>query len=290
MKQIPVFYNPAMVVEIDLESPSPKKPREVVTEWRQRYPVEVIDFAPLSEADFCLAHKAEHVDGIISLKIANGMDTRHQEVVDSLYWTTASFYAAAKHALGHRIAVSPTSGFHHAGHDFSWGFCTFNGLLIAALKLLNSGVVKQVGILDFDYHQGDGSQDIIDKLVLSELVLHRTGKIHYTREKQAFLQELPDLLETLKCVDILFYQAGADQHENDPLGGFLNNAEMRERDLQVFRFAKAHNIPIVWNLAGGYQEERTEQGRCIQKVLDIHNATMETCMEVYLDKRPEQVA
>lgn len=283
MNKIPVFYNPAMVVEIDLESPSPKKPREVVTEWKQNYPIEVIDFVPLTEEDFCLAHTTEHVRGIISLQIANGMDTRHQEVVDSLYWTTASFYHAAEHALQYGVAVSPTSGFHHAGHDFSWGFCTLNGLLIAAVKMLNKSQVRRIGIIDFDYHQGDGSEDIIARLALGDRISHRTGKIHYTREKQAFFQELPALLESLKDVDILFYQAGADQHENDPLGGFLNNAEMRERDVQVFRFSKDHGIPIVWNLAGGYQEERTEQGRCIQKVLDIHNATMEACMGIYLN-------
>lgn len=272
-----------MVVDIILESPSPRKPLEVVDQWRECYPIALHDFPPLAVKDFDLAHKPEHVRGVIALEIANGMFTKHQEVVDSLYWTTGSFFAAAEHALEHGVAVSPTSGFHYAGHDFSWGFCTFNGLLIAAVKLLNSGRVQQVGILDFDYHQGDGSQDIIEKLKLAERVQHRTGKIHYTREKQAFFEELPALLESLAGVDIMFYQAGADQHEDDPLGGFLNNAEMRERDRLVFEFAKARGIPIAWNLAGGYQEDVKDGVRSIQKVLDIHNATLEECIRVYAD-------
>lgn len=279
--KLPVFFDRRMVVDIELESPSPKKPLEVVEQWRERYAIELHDFPPLTTKDFDLAHKPEHVRGVIALEIANGMFTKHQEVVDSLYWTTGSFFAAAEHALAHGVAVSPTSGFHHAGHDFSWGFCTFNGLLITAVKLLNSGKVKQVGILDFDYHQGDGSQDIIEKLKLAERVLHRTGKIHYTREKQAFFEELPALLDSLQGVDLILYQAGADQHENDPLGGFLNGEELRRRDRAVFEFAKAKGIPLVWNLAGGYQEEKNEAGRSIQKVLDIHNATLEECARVY---------
>lgn len=270
-----------MVVDIVLESPSPRKPLEVVEQWRERYPVALHDFPPLTVKDFDLAHKQEHVRGVIALEIANGMLTKHQEVVDSLYWTTGSFFAAAEHALEHGVAVSPTSGFHHAGHDFSWGFCTFNGLLIAAVKLLNSGQARQIGILDFDYHQGDGSQDIIEKLRLEERVRHRTGKTHYTREKQAFFEELPTLLDSFQDVDIIFYQAGADQHENDPLGGFLNNEEMRRRDRLVFEFAKAGDIPIAWNLAGGYQEEIEGGVRSIKKVLDIHNATLEECLRVY---------
>jgi acetoin utilization deacetylase AcuC-like enzyme len=276
-----------MVVDIVFETPSPRKPLEVVHQWRDRYSIEIKDFPPLTMEDFQLAHKKEHVEGIVNLTIANGMDTKHQEVVDSLYWTTASFFTAAEFALTHEVAVSPTSGFHHAGHAYSWGFCTFNGLLIAAIKLLNSQRVGKVGIIDFDFHQGDGSQDIIDKLDLGSRVIHRTGKSHYTREKQAFFNELPALLDSLKGVDILFYQAGADQHEDDPLGGFLNDQELRKRDRMVFEFAKSNKIPIVWNLAGGYQEEVVGDVRSIQKVLNIHNATMEECMNVYGDSHRE---
>lgn len=121
MEQLPVFFNQKMGVDV-LETPSPRKPLEVVAQWIERYPVDVRDFPPATVDDFYLAHQREHVDGVIGLRIPNGMDTRDQKVVDSLYWTTGSMIAASKHALKHRISVSPTSGFHHAGYDFSWGF------------------------------------------------------------------------------------------------------------------------------------------------------------------------
>ncbi len=45
------------------------------------------------------------------------------------------------------------------------------------------------------------------------------------------------------------------------------------RDRIVFQFAKDNNIPLVWNLAGGYQEP-------IEKVLDLHENTLQECLKV----------
>jgi len=273
-----------MVVDLIFETPSPRKPLEVVNQWQEKYPIEIHDFNPVNINDFYLAHKKEHVDGVIDLSIKNGMDTNDQEVVDSLYWTTGSMLAASYYALEYGLAVSPTSGFHHAGYDYSWGFCTFNGLMVTAKKLLKEKGLKKVGILDFDYHRGDGSEDIMEKLNLSEQVVHLTGNTNYTRKKDKFFEDLSGLLDKLKDVDIILYQAGADQHEKDPLGGFLNDEQLRIRDRIVFSFANRNNIPIVWNLAGGYQEENHHGIRSIQKVLNIHNATMEECIKLYLEQ------
>jgi len=278
MKKIKVFYRPEMVVDLIMESPSPRKPLEVVGEWKQKYKVEIKTFSPLTVEDFYLAHDKKHIDGLLNLSIANGMDTKDIEVIDSLPFTTGSLYAGALEALKCGVAVSPTSGFHHAGHDFSWGFCTVNGLLITAIKLIKKN--KKVAILDFDYHQGDGSQDIIKKLNLD--IVHITGKADYTRTDSGdFFHQLPALLGRLKTVDIILYQAGADQHMDDPLGGFLDNEGIRARDRAVFEFAKSNKIPIVWNLAGGYQESMVDGKISIQKVLDIHNITMEECIAVF---------
>ena len=84
MPRIPVFFDRRMVVDIPLESPSPRKPLEVVEQWRRRFDIEVLGFEPATVDDFCLAHARSHVEGVLSLRIANGMDTRDQEVVDSL--------------------------------------------------------------------------------------------------------------------------------------------------------------------------------------------------------------
>ncbi len=46
---------------------------------------------------------------------------------------------------------------HHAGKDFSGGYCYFNNTAIAAKMLSARG---RVAILDVDYHHGNGTQDI----------------------------------------------------------------------------------------------------------------------------------
>jgi acetoin utilization deacetylase AcuC-like enzyme len=50
--------------------------------------------------------------------------------------------AAARAALDDGVAGSLSSGFHHAAHGYGDGFCTFNGLVIAAriAGLAKSGV------------------------------------------------------------------------------------------------------------------------------------------------------
>lgn len=74
---------------------------------------------------------------------------------------------------------------------------------------------------------------------------------------------------------MLIYQAGADQHIDDPLGGFLTTEELAERDRTVFSVAKEIGIPLVWNLAGGYQTS-------LERVLEIHRNTMVVCMAEYV--------
>jgi acetoin utilization deacetylase AcuC-like enzyme len=72
---------------------------------------------------------------------------------------------------------------------------------------------------------------------------------------------------------VVLYQAGADMHRDDPLGGILDDAQMRQRDRTVFR--KVH-APIAWNLAGGYRG-----GPSIYEdpVLQTHLATLKEADE-----------
>ncbi len=74
---------------------------------------------------------------------------------------------------------------------------------------------------------------------------------------------------------VLLYQAGADPHVDDPLGGWLTTEQLRERDRRVFEAARGAGVPVAWNLAGGYQTP-------LRNVLDIHDHTLIECAEVYL--------
>lgn len=285
MKKIPVFFNEKMVVLKEQESPSPKKPQQLMEQWVKLFPIEVYDVNPVSIEQIKAVHDSDFVDGVMSGKRQNGFGSKDREVIDSLPYTNGSFLCAAREALSNGlVAVSPTSGFHHATHDNAMGYCTFNGLMIAAKELLDNDEVSHIGILDCDFHYGNGTDDILDKYDLHDTIIHYTGRKGYPYDPIKFFELLPKFLQSMVHCDILFYQAGADCHIDDPFGGFLTTEEMILRDKIVFEFCKKQNLPVVWNLAGGYQEVVLPTGeRTIQKVLDLHNNTMIECVKVYLD-------
>lgn len=281
---IPVFYDPAQVSRPDSFSPSAAKPQSVVARWQEMaLPIEIVPPTPLMPAQIAIAHDVRYVDGVFSLRIPNGFRGRDAAVAESLRWTTGSMLSAARAALASgRAAVSPTSGFHHAGYAFGGGFCTFNGLMIAALTLRAEGLVRKVAILDCDEHYGDGTDDIIRRLGLEAFVSHVTIGGGCERDPMAFLARLPDMVAGFADCELILYQAGADPHIDDPLGGWLTTDELHERDRLVFAVARRKGIPIAWNLAGGYQAP-------IERVLEIHDNTMRACIaEFHLGAKASQ--
>lgn len=275
---VPVWFSPAQVADSRSYSPSAAKPGPVVAAWRRLdVPLDVRAPEPVTRAQLYLAHDDDYVDGVLDGRIENGFGNRLREVAASLPHTSGAMLAAARAAIANgAVAVAPVSGFHHACYDRGGGFCTFNGLMVAACVLLREGA-QRIGILDFDQHYGNGTTDIIRRLDLGERVPHYTAGIEYESPAQAaeFLTRIPTLVERFAGCDVLLYQAGADPHVDDPLGGWLTTAELRERDRRVFAHAKRLGIPVAWNLAGGYQQP-------LSRVLAIHDNTMRECAAAYL--------
>ncbi|MBN1837581.1 MAG: hypothetical protein JW820_17120 [Spirochaetales bacterium] len=271
---IPVFYDPRQSVADSVGfSPSAGKPGTFVRAVEKRRFVRIVaDWEPLTVDQIAAAHDRNHVTEILSCREANGFGNHLRSVADSLPWTTGSFFHAARHAVLNRtFAVSPTSGFHHATYGESMMFCTFNGLMIAAILLSREGLVGRIGVVDFDAHFGNGTAEIIHRLDLhyvsqmSFAVIAREPHPEYDQ----WLNRLPEELEKQFAeVDLILYQAGADCHVEDPLGGQLTTEQMYRRDQVVFAFARDRGIPLVWNLAGGYQEP-------LSKVIVLHCRTLE---------------
>ena len=275
MDFIEVYYSPEQVSCPDSASPSPRKPAWVVADWlAQNFPIRIVKPLPASRAQLALAHSKKYVDGILNGELMNGFRGRQKDVADSLPWTCGSLLSAARGALNNGlVACSPTSGFHHAGVDAGFGYCTFNGLMVTALALKAEGKVRRVGILDCDQHYGDGTAEIMTALGI-DWIRHVSQEHWDPNEAKPFLDKLPEVVGRFADCDLLIYQAGADPHSHDPLGGFLTTAELAERDRIVFFVAKAIGIPVVWNLAGGYQEP-------VARVLEIHSNTMAACVAAY---------
>lgn len=265
-----VVYSEAMTAPAQGASPSAGKPGPVVAAWRAAWPaLQLRPPVPATVDQLCRAHDRTYVEDVLALRRPNGFGTLNAEVAASLQYTSGALLTAAHWALQEGGAVAaPVSGFHHAHWARGAGFCTFNGLMVTALALRAEAPDLQVGILDYDYHYGDGTEDILRRV-------GRTGITHVTAgadwrrgaDASAFLAAIEGHLETMAHCNIVLYQAGADPHIDDPYGGFLTTAELQRRDELVFRGLRARGIPVAWDLAGGYQTP-------LSKVVDIHVGTM----------------
>lgn len=276
-----VSYAEAMAADGVPCSPSARKPRLVVADLRAAgLPIAITPPAPATRAQLSLAHDAAYVDAVLDLRCANGFGDRSPNVARSLPFTTGAMLAAARAALERRVALAPVSGFHHASFAAGAGFCTFNGLAVTAFVLLAERRVERVAILDCDMHYGDGTADVLRRRDPAGRVLHATAGARFGARTQAsaFFRWLEATLDACASCDLVLYQAGADPHVDDPLGGFLDDAELERRDALVFRRLAAVGVPVAWNLAGGYQ--RDPDGS-IPKVLAIHRRTARACIEAY---------
>ncbi|MEN9827220.1 MAG: hypothetical protein RI953_2965 [Pseudomonadota bacterium] len=276
-----IFYDPRQSVdENDSYSPSAQKPAQVVESWKRLgIPLEFPSFEPCTPQQIKLVHAAEYVDGVLSCKSYNGFGNKSAQVAEALPWVCGSMVAAALYALQNKVnTFSPTSGAHHAHYDRGRGFCTFNFLALAAVMALNAGAQK-VGIVDCDMNHGDGTKDITRKLQLSN-VLHYSfaheGRVSEKRGAE-FVDEFTVHLQRFKGCDLVLFNAGADPHINDPLGGALTTDEMRSRDFILFLTMKEFGIPVATSLAGGYQ--RDDSGG-IRPVLELHDNTLIECHRV----------
>jgi acetoin utilization deacetylase AcuC-like enzyme len=287
-----VFYNPQMSTPSHGFSPSGSKPAAAVADWQSRgLDIQIVDFKPVTEQDLCLAHDPTFVKRVLARQEANGHGNRLKEVTDSCLWTCGSMVAASRQALIDGITCSPSSGFHHAGYSYNGCFCTWNALVIAARKLIQEGRVSKVGIIDCDAHYGDGTQDCIEVLELQDTIKHWTFGEEFvprTFSQKRLIKQLGSTIKNMhdQGVELILYQAGADPHKNDPLGGFMTTAEMRERDELVFDMCANRGIPVAYAHAGGYI---AEPDGSIPQVLEIHRNTAMEAIAV-LNKRASDVS
>jgi acetoin utilization deacetylase AcuC-like enzyme len=283
--EIPVAFTEKMLGPMKPISPSAAKPSQVVASWNKMgYPLHYIPVAPVTEDEFSAAHNPKFVKDIFNHRRPNGFGDIDPRVTATLPYTSGAMLSAARYILQNKlpVGVAPCSGFHHAGWNSPQGFCTFNGLMVTAQALLNEGLADKVGILDCDMHYGNGTEDIINHFELHDDVVHITigeNEMDSSDALRFLSYDLLNHIENLSDCDIVLYQAGADPHIQDPLGGWLTTEQLYLRDRRVFELLNQKGIPVVWNLAGGYQVERDGS---IPKVLEIHNNTMRACAETYL--------
>jgi acetoin utilization deacetylase AcuC-like enzyme len=179
-------------------------------------------------------------------------------------------YRAALEALERGFAANNAGGSHHGLYDTGAGYCVFNDLAIAAVRLIGEGQARRVLVVDCDVHQGDGTAalcagraDIATYSIHAEknfpvrkaastvdvALADGTGDAEYLEALENSLVPLLDRFEP----DLILYQGGVDPYEGDRLGRLaLSQGGLDARDGLVAGLAKARGLAVAATLGGGY--------------------------------------
>lgn len=232
-------------------------------------------------------HAAEYVDAVmtgspVGLAETNGFDWT-PNLLDGVLASTGGMRDAALCALSeHGASGSLSSGLHHAGPQRGAGFCTVNGLALAALAARDAGAGR-VLILDLDAHCGGGTAAIIaDQSGIEQVDVSVIGFDSYQTDRCSRLvmatgdsylsvieRELSDIA-TPDSIDLVIYNAGMDPHESAGGVAGITTDVIRAREQMVFEWAAQHDVPIAFALAGGY----ARHGFGIADVAELHMLTV----------------
>ena len=265
-----------------------RKADEVAKRIVDQFPeIKLVSPEPATEEQLLIAHTPEYVESFLTgepYDIASAaLGEWSEEVVASVLASTGGVVAAALTALESGKSGSLSSGLHHAATDHGAGFCTINGLAIAALVVLQNGA-KSVGILDVDAHCGGGTFDIlgdnpfvrIGDVSTKSYDTWRSGqerhKLEITTDPDAYLDVVAEMLEHIGSVDLLLLNAGMDPAEGGSTGstrGFTSEL-LEQREILVAEWCERTNTPVAFVLAGGYVGSQLTLGG----VADLHMHTV----------------
>ncbi|WP_198005009.1 histone deacetylase [Alcanivorax sp. DG881] len=180
----------------------------------------------------------------------------------------------AQLALQQGVACHLAGGTHHAHYNFGSGFCIFNDQAFAVRQLLDRGVVKKALMFDCDVHQGDGTAAMLaDEPRAFTCSIHCEKNFPVRKMKSDLDVGLPlgmtdqDYLDTvfetldrlldLVQPDLVFYDAGVDIFQHDPLGRLhISEQGIADRDRGVLARCRQRNVPVATVIGGGYDDDR----------------------------------
>jgi len=198
--------------------------------------------------------------------------------------------AAAMVALANGAAGALSSGLHHARRDHGAGFCTFNGLAIAALHAIEKGA-RRILIIDLDAHCGGGTNSLLgENPAIHQLDVAvdnfdryqplKGNTLDLVEEASSYLPMVERRLDELagRPFDLCLYNAGMDPHQDCPVGGLpgIDQEILARREQLVFSWCRRSNLPIAFVLAGGYIGDGLDAAGLVA----LHRLTLAAAAEV----------
>jgi hypothetical protein len=160
------------------------------------------------------------------------------------------------------------------------GYCTFNGLALAARAAVGAGA-ERVLILDFDAHGGGGTWSLLSgdrSFVSVDVSTYDFDRPKSSKQwKSVLVTNAASCCEVIERelsalegqFDLCLYNAGMDPCELSDQGmPGLKQSMLARRERMVFDWCASRAVPVAFVLAGGYLSPRLDRGawcRCIAR-------------------------
>lgn len=229
-----------------------------------------------------LSKREQRVTGF---PLSEGLVKRELEI-------TQGTVSGVDYALQYGASANVAGGTHHAYPDHGEGFCLLNDIAIASHYALDNLAIKKILVIDLDVHQGNGTAFIFngDDSVFT-FSMHGAKNYPHHKEKsdldialddntddntylKIVRETVPKLIQNQKP-DLIFYLAGVDVLKTDKLGRLALTLDgCKTRDQIVFEEIHKNEIPVIFNMGGGYSER-------IATIVDAHANTFKVAREVF---------
>ncbi|WP_445193198.1 histone deacetylase family protein [Sphingomonas sp. Tas61C01] len=229
-------------------------------------------------------HDADYVAEVIEARVPYEKTRRigfpvTAEVAARAVTVPGGTWLAAMLALEHGFAANTAGGSHHALASTGAGYCVFNDLAIAAVRLIEEDSVARLLVVDCDVHQGDGTASLLaGRPGIATYSIHAEKNFPVRKARSTLDVELPDgvgddaYLERLETTlvplldevrpELVLYQAGVDPFEGDGLGRLSLTLEgLLRRERLIARLMKARGVPVASTVGGGYGDDAEEIAR-----------------------------
>jgi acetoin utilization deacetylase AcuC-like enzyme len=254
--------------------------------------IEVVAPTPLTDADLSRVHSPEYVAAVRTgsprgLAESQGFSW-DAGLFNAVCASNGGAVAAALTALREGRSGSLSSGLHHARRNNGDGFCTFNGLALAADAAIRAGVSRLL-VLDLDAHCGGGTFELLrDRREVWSTDVSVSGFDNYKPAERFTLdlvKNASDYLPTIerrlnehdaanRKFELCLYNAGMDPFEMCSEGGLsgITREILARREALVFDWCAQRKIPIAFVLAGGYLSLRLDPDGLVA----LHRLTLDT--------------
>ena len=252
----------------------PQRISQTVEKLREQkdLPIDWAEPLPATNETILRAHSPEHLARIKEAPYDFDADTpAYPKIYEHAVRSVGGALHALKAARQGEVAFSllrPPG--HHATREQAMGFCYLNSMAIAVLEALGTGA-KQVAVLDFDVHHGNGTEAILlDRPHTAYFSVHqypaypgtgaRTMKNSFNypvapgAAHETYRAALAQSLEEMRKFkpDLIGVSAGFDAYRRDP----LSDEPLEAEDFHwLGESVRKFNVPAFSILEGGYSSD-----------------------------------